>query len=155
MNDPCKDPSLLSALVDGELSPAQQEEVRRHLDGCPACRQDLATLQRNDARLRQMPGLTPSADFNSTFWRKVEQLEARPGRTAWLRYLFSGWRPLVAGGLAGLAAAVFIAYGPYRALTQEEMFIADNIELLDDMDIVRHLDMLESWEALEAMEEQS
>ena len=155
MIDPCKDPSLLSALIDGELSTADSEAVQKHLQGCGACRRQLAVLEQNEALLKQMPALEPSAEFNRTFWEKVDQFEQRSARHQWLRYLFTGWRPLLAGGLAGLAAAVFIAFGPQKALTPEEIFIAENIELLDEFDLIDKMDLLRSWEALEAMQGQT
>ncbi len=155
MIDPCKDQSLLSAMLDGELSQEETHAVERHLAQCAECRQRLAALEQTDELLRTVPALEPSAGFNRTFWQKVDQLEARSTRRNWFRYLFTGWRPLLAGGLAGLVAAVFIAYGPQKALTPEEMFIAENIEFLDEFEVIRHLDMLESWEVLEAMEEQT
>lgn len=155
MIDPCKDASLLSALLDGELSGKTADAVKRHVEGCRACRDQLAALERADGMVRKMPVLAPSADFNRTFWQKVEQLEASPRRLLGWRWWLTGWRPMLAGGLAGLAVAVYVAMGPQKALTPEEMFIADNIELLDDFEVIRHLDMLESWEALDTMETQS
>ena len=155
MIDPCKAPRLLSAFLDGELDIAEADAVKRHLEGCVSCRQYLEALARSDGLVRKMPGLEPSAEFNRTFWQKVDQLEARPVRRFRIGNLFSGWRPLLAGGVAGLVAALFIAHGPPKALTPEEMFIAENIEFLEDFELIRHLDMLESWEALEIMKEQS
>src|SRR5207249_4316676 len=36
----------LTALVDGALAPRQTAKVRLHLDRCPACRAELATIER-------------------------------------------------------------------------------------------------------------
>ena len=42
---------LLSALVDGELPPAERDCVADHLGSCPACRRTLAVFRAFDAGL--------------------------------------------------------------------------------------------------------
>ncbi len=149
MIDSCKDPGLLSALLDGELPPEEKQAVERHLRSCPDCRRQMEALARNDGLLRQMPALQPSDGFDRVFWEKVERLPAPSPRRPWL---LTGWRPLLAGGVAGLAVAVLIAYGPHKAPSPEDMFIAEHMEMLEDYDLIRNLDMLENWEVLETMD---
>lgn len=45
----------LSAYLDGELVPAEADEVRLHLTGCEACREELARLQHVKSLLRRLP----------------------------------------------------------------------------------------------------
>jgi anti-sigma factor RsiW len=150
--DPCKDETLLSALMDDELPPVQATAIRRHMESCPVCRQRFEALQQADAMIKGMAPLEPSADFDRTFWRKVADLEDRATSHSWLRTLVTGWRPVLASGLvAGLAAAVFIYAGHGKGPTAEEVFIAQNMELLENYDVIDHLDMLEHWDAIETM----
>lgn len=155
--NPCKDPTLLSALLDGELSPEQSAAVRRHMDHCAECRRHYDILRQTDIMVREMAPLTPSADFNRTFWHKVAELDERRTGLAWLRVLWGRWRPALAAGVAAAAAAVviFVAIGVNRGPTPEEVFIAQNRELLEDFDMIDQLDMLEQLNAAEAMEEPS
>jgi hypothetical protein len=45
--------------------------------------------------------------------------------------------------------------GPEPDLSRDEMAIAENMELLMDYDLISHLEILENWDALEAMKERS
>jgi anti-sigma factor RsiW len=155
--DPCKDPTLLSALVDGELSAEQSAAVRRHLDQCHACRRQFDILRQTDAAVRAMAPLEPSADFDRTFWSKVAAWEDRRTGRSWLQVFWMRWRPALAAGVAAAAASavIFVAVGNRRTPTPEEVFIAQNMELLENFDMIEHLDMLEHLDAVETMEEPS
>ena len=154
--DPCKDGRLLSALIDNELPAHHEAAVRRHLAGCPQCRQRLEALQRSDAMLRGLESLTPSADFDRSFWRKVDDLQqTRAGRFR-LHYWLSGWRPVLATGLAaGVAFAIFLHSHQKPRVSAEEVSIAQNMELLQNYDVIDHLDMLEKLDAGETVKEHS
>ena len=45
----------LSAYLDGELAPAEADEVRTHLAGCTACREELSRLQHVKSVLQRLP----------------------------------------------------------------------------------------------------
>jgi anti-sigma factor RsiW len=156
-SDPCKDPTLLSALFDGELSAEQSAAVRRHLDQCAACRRQFDLLRQADAAVRAMAPLEPSVDFDRTFWNKVADWEQHRTGRSWLQVLWGRWRPALAAGVAAAAAAVviFMAVESHRTPTPEEVFIAQNMELLENLDMIDHLDMLEQLDAVEAMKEPS
>jgi anti-sigma factor RsiW len=155
--DPCKDPTLLSALLDGELSTGQSAAVRRHMDRCDACRRQYDLLERSDAMVRGMAPLAPSADFDRAFWQKVADLEDRRTGRYWLQVLWGRWRPALIAGVTATAAAavIFVMAGVHRGPTPEEVFIAQNMELLENFEIIDHLEMLEQLNAVETMEEPS
>ena len=154
MTRPCKEEVLLSAYLDGELSKSQSDAIAKHLESCPQCRQTLASLKHTDDMVQGLAALEPSAQFDRTFWQQVDALEKRRKRYAWLRYLFSGWRPVLTCGLAGIVAVVIFASGN-KALSPEEMFIAEHMELLENFDMIGNLEMLEHWESIEAMRERT
>lgn len=156
MGNPCQDESILSAYMDGELSEHHAQSVHRHIASCDLCRQRLADLKTADAMIHGLKVLEPSADFERTFWRKVDHLEARDRNHWWTRWLYPVWRPALATGLAaGLAITVFILSGPDNGVGIEDRFIAENIELLNDYDLLQNLEILENWDAMDAMKELS
>lgn len=140
--------------MDGELPPEQSAAVRRHLDRCLGCRRQYDILRQNDAMVRDMAPLKPSADFDRAFWNRVAQLDERRTGRPWFHVLWGRWRPVLAAGAAAAAAVViFIAIGVNRGPTPEEVFIAQNMELLENFDMIDHLDLLEQMDAVEAMKE--
>lgn len=53
----------LSALLDGELSPPEQETARAHLASCPACTEELAAVGQARSWLRGLPQVDPPFGF--------------------------------------------------------------------------------------------
>ncbi len=53
----------LSAYIDNQLSPAEVEEVRRHLGQCPACAEELRTLREAVMLLRELPPVPLPGSF--------------------------------------------------------------------------------------------
>jgi len=155
MNSICKVDALLSAYLDGELPARQSAEVERHLADCEACRRSLQALQHTDTHLRGMAAPEPSADFDRRFWQKVAAVEKETQRSPWSGFWLKGWRPILAGGLAGLVAAVIIYHHGRQALGPEELFIAEHMEFLKNYELLGNLEMLEQWDAMESMKEQS
>lgn len=152
--DQCQDPTLLSALLDGELAPEQSVAVHSHLKTCEACQRQLDILRKSDAMVQTMAPLTPSADFDNIFWAKIAAQPERKTAGAWLRVLWTGWRSAIVAGLAAAAAMViiFVTINVHRGPTPEEVFIAQNMELLKGFDIIGQLDMLQ-LDAMEIMRE--
>jgi anti-sigma factor RsiW len=53
----------LSASLDLELEPAEARQVEEHLDGCPDCRAELASLERVRRIVRELPPVGAPAGF--------------------------------------------------------------------------------------------
>ncbi len=53
----------LSALLDGELSMAQQETARAHLAACPECTEELAAVGQARSWVRGLPQVDPPFGF--------------------------------------------------------------------------------------------
>jgi anti-sigma factor RsiW len=155
MSNSCRQETLLSAYLDGELTEAQTAELKIHVAECHTCRRTLETLRHTDALIRDLPPLEPSAEFDRTFWEKVDALESQSRYRLWAGYLLGGWRPIWAGAIAGLAVAVLIYFGGTDPLSPEEVFIAEHMELLEDFDLIGQLEMLEHLDATDAMKELS
>jgi len=154
MRNFCKSETILSAFADNELSSRRAEKVHKHLQICPDCRKKLGEIEELNSLLSTLPDGEFSPDFERSFWRKID---AEDSRQAERRPRNLGWRPILAGGLAaGLVAGLFFGVFEYRShqsLSQEEIFMAENMELLNDFEPIRNLDFLEYWEATGAGED--
>lgn len=77
---------LLSALAGGDLPPAEEATVRRHLEACPACRAELAQLEAVVQALRTTPELEPPPWLASRIMARVRETAAP--RRSWYARLF-------------------------------------------------------------------
>jgi hypothetical protein len=95
----------LSAFIGGDLSAADTQAVRRHVEGCVACARRAAELRAIalTARTLEVPEPPP------TLWPAIEGALAREPRR-WLPWPLA-WRPFGVGALAGAVAAAVIAIG--------------------------------------------
>lgn len=60
---------LLSALVDGELSPAQERAARSHLESCPGCRRELEEVTSARHLVRSLPDVAVPFGFERRLLR--------------------------------------------------------------------------------------
>jgi anti-sigma factor RsiW len=155
MIDHCPKDPILSAFMDRSLSRAALARVRDHLQACADCRRKLAALEHTEEMIRALPRIEPSDGFDGAFWKKVARYEEAHRRPSWLQRWIIGWKPALAAGLAaGLVAAFLVFHQAHRSPTAEEVFIAGHMEMLNDMELVQHLDLLENWEDIQEMKEQ-
>lgn len=96
---------LLSAFLDGELTPEERVSVLAHLEGCPACRTELADLQTARSMVRSLPTVDVPA------WVMVEP--ERPPRPADRRHKPATWAAAAAAVIVLLIGiATFVAPQP-------------------------------------------
>lgn len=57
------DPELISAYIDGELSPADMQQVERHLAACEACRTEFEELRGMSTLVRELPLYLPRREI--------------------------------------------------------------------------------------------
>ncbi|NLD45151.1 MAG: hypothetical protein GX657_16850 [Chloroflexi bacterium] len=67
----------LSTYLDDRLPRGERERLSRHLAGCAACQEDLATLRATVAALRQMPRLAVPRSFVLSAEARAEQARQR------------------------------------------------------------------------------
>jgi predicted anti-sigma-YlaC factor YlaD len=91
---------LLSAMIDGELAPADEVDVQSHLVGCPACRRALEAATVARLWIRALPPVEPPLGF----YRRMLQPYRPHHRRAAMALL----------GAAAAVAAVFISVTPPR-----------------------------------------
>lgn len=71
---------LASAYLDGETTAAESERLRAHLDGCEACRNEVADIHMARSALRALPTLEMPAELIADlgFMADVISLRRRP-----------------------------------------------------------------------------
>ncbi|MDB5313749.1 MAG: hypothetical protein JWO38_7951 [Gemmataceae bacterium] len=69
---------LLTAAVDGELTPAEHQHVRRILADSAEARKVYAQLLADSARLRSFPVATPPADFRARVMTRLPKVGSAP-----------------------------------------------------------------------------
>lgn len=109
---------LLDAYHDGELGRLRRARVRRHLAGCPGCREELASLRGIGAWVREAvaaPEAPPPELWSELRWllparaRAAQAVESRAPR----RRLLSGLRiPALGAGAAAAALALLALLAP-------------------------------------------
>jgi anti-sigma factor RsiW len=82
---------LLSAMLDGELTPGEERGVRAHLEECAGCRRELHLIGEARTLVRALPPVAPPFGF---FERML-----RPGG----RWARAGVAALAAGAAASVA----------------------------------------------------
>ena len=69
---------LLTAAIDGKLSPAEARRLRRLLDASPEARDTLARLKADAERLRTLPRIAPPADLAARVMTRIAAVTPAP-----------------------------------------------------------------------------
>ena len=109
-----KESLLLSAFLDGELSPREQGRVEAHLKSCAPCRGELSYLRRAKERLAASPRRAMPPELIASIEGRLRELDAAaaPGilrRLAGLLSLPRVWAP--ASAFAAVAVAAVVWFG--------------------------------------------
>jgi len=110
----------ISALLDGELAPEEEAELRAHVAGCAACSAEVASLE---GVKRAAVRVAESARVPRGFWRGVaRRLDEVDGRAAAPRR----WvvRPLPVVGAAAVVLALATAIGLWMTPTKPSIELA-------------------------------
>jgi len=122
-----KNNELLSAWLDGELSPAESQALERHVAECAACRRTVDRWRRITDAARDVPE-RPEAAWDEIRSRVAERAERRRV----IRVV--GWRVAAAGALAAAAAALLISvhlvFPPGGPAVKAELPQASSFQLL-------------------------
>ncbi len=73
----------LDALLDAELDPAVERDLRAHVDGCPDCRETLAREERIRAALVELPVEGPEPGYFGRALAVARHQPAEHGRWRW------------------------------------------------------------------------
>ena len=117
---------------------ALDPDVRAHLSSCAECRAGAAQEEALDRVLGADPNVEPRPGFDTRFFARLEQQRARKR----VRWLFAGL------GLPALAAAAALLL-THRGATQDDLELAMNLDLVEDMEMLRRLDEVEAFAELQ------
>lgn len=96
---------LLSAYLDGEVSAEERSCVVRHLETCPACRDDLAALHAARSMVRSLPTLEPPAGLIPTDGQVAVVVPLRRRRRTWAAAVAAAVTALTIGIATAMAPA--------------------------------------------------
>ena len=113
-----------------------------------------------DRAVKQINEIAPSTGFNHRFWEKIEAIDAKQEKRKFRHSWILSWRPLVSAGLAaGIAAGLYLGFFDAEndeiKITRDDLFMAENLEMLSDYEMFRHLDLLEDWEAINEIKDRT
>ena len=141
---------LLEQVMSGRLSGDEARAVRLHFASCPHCAAALNASQWVEILPAMDETVEPSKDFALRFQTK---LKARP-QSRWKRIQAWGWpRQLAAAGALAsiILAGILVIHFPGQQgqLGENELGVAQNLPLLEDMPVVSNLDLLEDFDTIE------
>jgi anti-sigma factor RsiW len=129
----------LTAYIDGELSELDAKRFEERLKNEP----ELAALEKAlRATMKQVSTLPMPAASQQLRRNVLNRIDEPLGAGEKLRAWFQGWRLVPALGMAAAAAvAVVLVVWPHgprhgEVLMAENLEVAQNIDLLEDMDVV-------------------
>lgn len=105
---PCAEHDRIQALLDGELEPAAEAALRRHLLACEECASELALYEVVFAALDDTPMPDPPPHLTARILQKVLPSEIR---RRWVRAIGWGYGISAAASLAA-SVAVLLLPGP-------------------------------------------
>lgn len=128
------DDETLSAVADGA-------ETHPHVAQCSECRARVQQFQSLSALLEVDEDVAPSPGFEA---RVFAQIAAERPRRFWVEWLAPAF---------GAAMAIVVALTIDRTPHPDELFIAENQEMLAEMDMLTMLDGVEDFETIAEMGE--
>jgi len=133
----------LQAWLSGALSPAEHEEAAAHLDGCATCRDERDLLAAARAVLAPLAPRDPRAGFAAMVALNARD-RRQPAFASWLRWSFGG---LAVAGAAALAVVVAMPAAHHN----DELVLAQRLDLYEDMAVVQNQQALEDLDVVEVL----
>lgn len=102
---------LLSAYIDGELTPSEAVSVTSHLSNCKHCRQELIALQQTINLLHDLPEIELPVHFHAQVCERLRNVNLKQSRNK----RFKSWYWFPVG--ASVAAAVLLMIVSFNVIT--------------------------------------
>ncbi len=143
----------LIAYVTQSLPPEERAAIESHLAGCADCRRERDEFATMLTTLRTSLPTAPEPHWGRWQAELRARLEARPGRSRWLRPLPMAVSAALA---AGLLAVVWLGYegqAPRPELAAiEEVAVGGRLELVRDYPVLERLELLEDLELIDDLD---
>lgn len=108
-----------------------------------SCREEKDTLEKTWTLLERWPSVEPSADFRAKFWQKVDNLN-RDKRAIFPRPVYRRLAPV----LASVLFVIILAGAIFMKTRIENINLAKEIELYQDLDVIENIDLLVELDAI-------
>lgn len=95
----------LTDLLEGELGPEIEREVRQHLAACPECARKLSQIRGLVGVLHGLPEIEPPEELRARL-RSIPRNAEQPDHAWWRR-----WRPIATGFAAAAAIVLMLSVG--------------------------------------------
>jgi hypothetical protein len=120
-------PDLLQAFIDQVLDKQDALAIQDHLDGCPACREELARLDLLITRLENLPEFSLTRDLSKVVLEELRDSKKLSLSLTWTLVI----EALAAGAVIGalIPAIQAAAWIPQVLNTRQEILAAVNIFL--------------------------
>jgi hypothetical protein len=127
LQDQHPDQDTLQAYLDQALVPGSLSEVEEHLESCPACREEIAFLEKMFTRLETLPEIPLPKDFSPGVLEMIRDQKQLSRGITWTLVI----EGIVAGAFLGLIipALQFTPWIPRLINTQLEIQAGLNIFL--------------------------
>ncbi|MDO8585734.1 MAG: anti-sigma factor [Armatimonadota bacterium] len=113
--------SLFSAYIDGELTGVEMIEIRNHLEGCPACRDELDNVRAVKRLVGRLRTAQPSRDLSTRICASLDGVAPYSFLRTWAALWQGTFRKLsptaMAVSLAALGMVVYTARGIDEQIT--------------------------------------
>ncbi|MGI6684659.1 MAG: anti-sigma factor family protein [Bacillota bacterium] len=151
---PCLDKEdLLSAYLDHELLPDENNLVEIHLKQCPSCREAYEDLKETSSLIRSLPDVPIPAGFQEQLHERLvqanEELYGKKKRQfdqGWFFWLIKSYRPV------SVALVIFLCIAAYSFIALQK-----NLSSTDQTPAVFHaelaMDQADSLSVMEASQE--
>jgi|GEM_PF-1745265 len=111
---------VLEHYLDNELSPEERREVREHLKGCPACREELASVKRYRKAMASLKTMPAPDNFLESVHRRLDRSPLR----RLLDFLFMPVHIKVPLEAAGVLATVIVVLLLFPVTPKRDSFLA-------------------------------
>ena len=144
----------LLALADGELSAPEATRLQEHIQSCADCRAAYEQWQKTLQALAQTPATEPSPSLNQRFFEKLDQENQGSWLPAWLQIFRKPPVLAGAGALVGVVLLLLWLQPANPPADQSEEMIARHLEMFNDYETLRQLELLADLEYIEALSDE-
>jgi len=153
---------LIPDFLEGQLRAKDYDEVSAHLQACKDCAKEKRLYEESWKLMGQWQDIEPEPGFKSRFWnRLIGQTEsAKAPRINIFRLPKRASFALVTAATIIIVVSVaLLNYLPSRSaailaskISEEEMILVENIDLLENLEIIQYIDLLENMEIIENLD---